>query len=682
MRTRNAAPSKRFAGLISLFFCSLAASLLAGGCGNNPYPPGESGGKVAYRLIADDPKSLDPSYSYDGSEGLILDVIYPSFYRYDFLKRDPFALELNIGAAEPTRGPYTFTRTDKAGKTETVTGEQYTFRLRPDIRYQDDPCFPGGKGRLVTANDIVYAFKRMIDPSVQSPVASFFADKVVGWEAYTQAFEKQGAKNYNNALPGVQVDPRDPLTFHIYLSQPYPQLRYLMAMHFTAPQAREAVEYWKDEYKLRHPVGCGMYRLSEFKSKQRISLEANPNRYPSRYPSQGSSQDQADGLLRDAGAALPLTDKIVFSVVKEGVTAFNLFQQGYLDVSGVTNTNATQVLKGADLSPEMKRRGVTMRRNVSVNDWYCFFNMEDPDWGGYTPRKRKLRQAVSLSIDSQAFIDVFNRGNGVLAQTMIPPGVFGYDPAYRNPYTQYDESLAKAKQLLAEAGYPDGMDPRTGKPLVLTMDGQSGSPQLAAMFEQTRRQVEKLGIKVDLKLSRYSVWRDKMKKKQFQFSPVFGWSADYPDPENFLFLFYGPNRGGPNSSLYGNPEYDRLFLEMQKMSDGPRRLALIQQLQRIVIEDCPVIPMYHDVTYSLSQAWIRNTKPHPISNDDSQYRAVDPELRAARQAGWNQPNIAPLWWGLAAAVAGIAPALQVIRQRTNRKVRRRGAVTTPEGELD
>ena len=682
MLTRNTLPVLRRWALSGLLLCSAASLLLTGGCGNNPYPPGESNGSVAYRLIGDDPKSLDPSFTYTVSEATITDVIYPSFYRYHFLKRDPFALELNIGAEEAKREPYTFTQTGKDGKTTTVNGEQYTFKLRPDIRFQDDPCFPGGKGRLANAGDILYSFKRMMDPKVQCPVGSFFADKVIGWQEYSKAFEKLGAKNYDNGLPGIQVDPKDPLTLHIYLSQPYPQLRYLMAMHFTTPQAREAVEYWKEDYKLRHPVGTGMFKMAEYKSKQRIVLEVNPNRYVSYFPKEGTAEDRTDGSLKDAGKRLPLTDKVVFSVVKESVTAFNLFLQGYLDVSGISNTNATQVLQGNDLSPDMKRRGVTMRKDVSVSVRYCFFNMNDPDWGGYTPQKRKLRQAVSLAIDSQAFVDVFNRGNGVLAQSMLPPGVFGYDPKFRNPYAQFDPNLTKAKQLLADAGYPNGIDSKTGAPLTLTMDGQMGTPELLAEFEQTKRQVEKLGIKVNLVLTRYSVWQDKTNKGQFQFSPIYGWFADYPDPENFMFLMYGPNKApGPNASFYDNAEYDRLFLQMQKMEDSPERFALIQKMQAIVTEDCPVIPMFHDVSFSLSQGWVRNTKIHPISNDDSQYRAIDVPLRSQKQAEWNPPNLAPLWWGLAIVVASIVPAIRVIGQRTNRKVRRADG-TAVEGERD
>jgi oligopeptide transport system substrate-binding protein len=575
--------------------------------------------------------------------------------------------------------PIPLHRRVKTAKKTVLKGEQYTFKLRSDIRFQDDECFPGGKGRSVTANDLLYSFKRMMDPRVQSPVASFFADKVIGWSEYSAAFEKLGNKNYDNNFPGIQVDPKDPQTLHVYLSQPYPQLRYLMAMHFTTPQAREAVEYWKEDYKLKHPVGCGMFMLTEYRSKQRIALEANPNRYPSYFPSEGMPGDKENGALRDAGKRLPLSDKVVFTVVKEGVTAFNLFLQGYLDMSAITNTNATQVMQGNDLSPDMKRRGVTMRKDVTASIRYGFFNMDDPDWGGYTPQKRKLRQAVALAIDTQAMIDVFNRGNGVLAQTMLPPGVYGYDPNYKNPYRVFDPNLAKAKQLLSEAGYANGIDPKTGSPLTLTMDGQTGSPETAAMFELFKRQIEKLGIKVTLVFTRYSVWQDKTNKGQFQFCPIYGWFADYPDPENFMFLLYSVNKApGPNSSFYNNPAYDKLFLQMRQMEDGPERFDIIQKMQKIATEDSPVIPLYHDVSFSLSQAWVRNSNSHPISNDDSQYRAIDVPLRNEKQAEWNRPNLVPLWFGLVVLIAGIAPAVRVIGQRTNRKVRRADAVMTGE----
>ncbi|MBC7805326.1 MAG: hypothetical protein H7145_04175, partial [Akkermansiaceae bacterium] len=169
--------------------CLVTLGLAGTGCSNNPYPPGEAESNTLYRVLTDDPKSLDPAFSYTVDEAYVCDLVYPSFYKYHYLKREPFELELNIGAAEPLREKVTVSVKGADGKMKQVAGERYTFKLRPDLKFQDDPCFPGGKGRQATAADIVYSFKRMADPKVQCPVAPFFADKVVGWEEYSKGFE-------------------------------------------------------------------------------------------------------------------------------------------------------------------------------------------------------------------------------------------------------------------------------------------------------------------------------------------------------------------------------------------------------------------------------------------------------------------------------------------------------------
>ncbi len=637
------------------------------GCNNNPYPPGESANNVLYTTLSDDPKSLDPSVSYTVDEARITDLVYPSFFRYHYLKTDPFVLELNLGAKEPVRAPYTFTAKD--GKT--TKGEQYTFTLKKGIRFADDPCFAGGKGREVTAADIVYAYKRMCDPSVECPVASFFEDKVVGWKDYVAGFAKDKKANYDQDLPGVQVDKNDPYTLHVYLSQPYPQLRFLMAMHFTTPIAREAVEKYGSEFALHHLVGCGPYQMTEYKTKQRIVLKANPNRLPEFYPAEGAPGDAEAGLLKDAGKQLPLTDTIIFSIISQGVTGWNLFQQGYLDAAGVGNTNYQQVItKAGTLSPEMKTRGVRLNRAVQTNIYYLAFNMNDPVLGGLTPAKRKLRQAISLAIDAQAFVDLFDQGNGKVAQWIVPPGVFGYDPDYKNPYRQYDPGLARAKQLLAEAGYPDGVDPKTGDKLTINYDNAATTPASRQLVGLVIKQIEQLGIKVESRSTRYNVFQDKLNKGNYQFF-YYGWFADYPDPENFVFLLYGPNkRPGPNASGYANPEYDKLFARMQTLDDGPERLALIKKLRDISVEDCPWIYVNHTESLSLYYDWMTNVKSHPIANDYLKYRRIDVAKRAQLQRAWNQPNYFPLVGLVGLLVAGSLPALSVVRQRQNRRVRR------------
>ncbi len=662
---------------------ALAGGLLSGGCGNNPYPPGESDQAVLYRVLGDDPKTLDPSVTYTVDESQVADLVYPSFYRYNYLKRDPYLLEPNLGAEEPTRDPVTLTVKDDKGEVKTVQGERVRFKIRPDIRFADDACFAGGKGRNVTAADFVYTFKRLSNPETKCPVASFFEDKVLDWKSYSAAFEKGGKSNYDAPWAGVQVDPNDKYAFIVTLTQPYPQLRFLMAMHFTTPLSREAIEKYGPDFQRDHLVGCGPYRMTEYKHKQRIVLEKNPNWINTTYPTDGMPGDKEQGLLADAGKSLPLTPKIVFNIIKEGVTSWNLFQQGYLDAAGVSNSNYQQVVsKAGTLSDDMKRRGIKLRKDTQVNINYLAFNMADPVLGGYTPEKKKLRQAISLSIDGQAFIDLFNQGNGKVAQFIIPPGVFGFDPSYKNPYRQYDADLVRAKQLLKEAGYPDGVDPKTGEKLTINYDNSATTAAGRQLVGLVIKQIERLGIHVVSQSTRYNIFQEKLDKGNFQFF-YYGWLADYPDPENFVFLLYGPNvRPGPNACGYNSPAYNKAFEAMRSMPDGPARMAEIVNLRAIAQEDCPWIYINHDEDLSISYDWLKNVKGNPIANDTSIYRSVDYKARAERQKEWNQPNYAPLAAFIVALIAGAIPAAGVVRQRTNRKVRRSDAAVEASDRED
>jgi peptide/nickel transport system substrate-binding protein len=644
-----------------------AAALSLAGCSNNPYPRGETARPILYRSMDDDPKSLDPSVSYNAGDARVIDVIYPSYFRYHYLKRAPYALELSLGAEEPRREPYEYHETEN-GKPVRKRGESWTFRIKRGLRFQDDPCFPGGKGREITAADMLYSFRRMADPSVPCPVRSFFEDKLLGFQAYVEQNRKRKKADYEAPVAGLQLDPKDPYTFRILLNQPYPQLRYLMAMHFTTPLAHEAVsKYGKD--LARHPVGCGPYVLAEFIPRQRIVLEVNPNRPPEFYPTDGEPEDRQAGFLDDAGKPLPLAEKVVITTIRESITGWNLFLQGYQDGWSVTQENFRQVIsQQGQLTPEMQRMGIQLQRVVGLDVGYFIFNMKDPVVGGYTPEKRKLRQAISTAIDAQAFIDLFSQGNGQAAEFLVPPGIAGYEPEYRNPYRRY--SVQRAKQLLAEAGYPGGIDPKTKERLTLYYDNAATSATGRQELGLIARQIEAIGIRMVSRSWRDNVWMDRVDKGQFQVTS-YGWIADYPDPENFLFLLYGPNvRPGPNAAAYDNPEYNRLFEQMRAMDDGPERQTILRRMRDIAVEDCPLIYREHSAYMSLSHAWHRNVKAHPLANDALKYRTADGPLRARRQKEWNQPNYWPAVGAVVFLIAGSIPAAAVIQGRRRRRVRR------------
>ena len=650
---------------------ALVMGLLAlAGCSDNPYPPGQTAQPVLYRVLGDDPKSLDPSVAYDVESAYVTDVIYPSYLQYNYLKRSPFVLDLNLGAAQPKREAYLFTANEK-GKPVQKRGESWTFRIRHDLRFQDDPCFPNGQGRAITAADFVYSWKRMGDPAVNCPIVSFFGDKIIGFADYMKqnaAREKAGKlPDYSLPVAGLQLDAKDPYTFRLLLNQPYPQIRFLMAMHFTSPLAHEAVDKYGKELT-RHPVGCGPFMMTEYEEKSRIVLQVNPNRHPEFYPTNGAPGDREAGLLQDAGKKLPLVDTIVYNIIREGITSWNLFLQGYQDSSGVSQENFQQVMAHpGTLSPDMAQRGIKLYRDLGVDVYYFAFNMSDPVFGGYTPQRRKLRQAISTAIDAQADIDLFSNGLGRQAQFLIPPRLFGYDADYKNPYRQYN--VERAKQLLAEAGYPGGVDAKTHQRLTLYFDNAGTTAEGRLLVGLTQKQVEAIGVHLESRPWRYSVFLDKIDKGEFQFQRN-GWVADYPDPENFLFLLYGPNkRPGPNGSAYANPEYDRLFNAVRVMDDGPQRLALIRKMRAIAVEDCPWIYIDHSESYGLTQPWVHNYKPHPVAMDSGKYVSVDPALRVRLQGEWNQPNYWPALGAIILLVLGSLPAASVVRRRAHRRVR-------------
>ncbi|MDX1487356.1 MAG: ABC transporter substrate-binding protein, partial [Acidiferrobacterales bacterium] len=404
------------------------------------------------------------------------------------------------------------------------------------------------------------------------------------------------------------------------------------------------------------------------------------------YPSEGEPADRAAGLLRDAGARLPFIDKVLYSLEKENIPRWNKFMQGYYDQSEILAESFDQTVQftsGGDteLTTAMVQRGIRLLTAVGTATYYTGFNMLDPVVGGYREEKRKLRQAISIAMDEEERISIFLNGRGIPAQGPLPPGIFGYEAgcAGRNPYV-YDcvEGVAKrkpieeARRLLAEAGYPDGRDARTGKPLLLYFDATAVGPEDKAILDWVVKQFAKLDIQLVPRVTDYNRFQEKMHKGNAQIYR-WGWYADYPDPENFMFLLYGPNKKvgaeGENASNYESREFDRLFERMKNMDNGATRLDLIRQMLAIARNDAPWIWGLHPKQFTLEHAWLFNNKPHNMANNTIKYVRLDPRLRAQRRQQWNPPVLWPLGVMVALALVGVVPAA-VTYLRQERRVER------------
>jgi ABC-type transport system substrate-binding protein len=424
-------------------------------------------------------------------------------------------------------------------------------------------------------------------------------------------------------------------------------------------------------------------------------MRRNPNYRGEPYPCEGMPKDRERGLLADCGKPTPFIDGIVATVEREGTPQRNKFRDGYydLEVFERTDTGNSYVVEMQDsdeVRADYERKGFDFPRSADVNSYIIGFNMIDPVIGwGATPeereRHRKLRQAISIAIDWEEYSKIFPKKAGETAMSPLPPGIPGSRDGTLegvNPVTHRvvdgrveRRPIGDAKRLMVEAGYPDGRDAQTGRPLVINYDFYApASPERKPEIDWVVRQFAKLGIQLEVRATDNNQFQDKVRKGKHQ---VFwlGWNADYPDAENFMFLLYGPNAksvsDGENTANYQNPEYDRLFVQLKSLDDGPAKQKVIDEMVAILRRDAPWSFGFYPYSSVAIQSWVHNSKPAILIRDHGRYLRLDTATRVARLAEWNRP----VWWPLALIAAALA-ALVLAARRTLRRRER----TTARGD--
>jgi len=688
---------------------------------NNPYPEDSAVENTLYSSFAERPKHLDPVRSYSSDEYAFIAQIYEPPLQYHFLKR-PYQLVPLTSDGMPEVSY--FDKDDRPLPADTgaskIAISEYLFKIQPGIRYQPHPAlavdatgayryhamrerdlarihrladFKHTGTRELTAEDYVYQIKRMAHPNLHCPIAGVMGDYIVGFKEFTKALQNElKGKPVNTYLdlrkfPMTGVTVVDRYTYKIRVKGKYPQFLYWQAMPFFAPMPWEAHRFYsqpgftdKNLVLDWYPIGTGPYMLTENNPNLRMVMVRNPNFHGETYPSEGEPGDAAEGLLADAGKPLPFIDRTVYSLEKESIPSWNKFLQGYYDNSGISSDTFDQAVKfsgkgEATLTEEMVQQGIRLVTAVATSTVYMGFNMLDETLGGLDERARKLRQAISIAVDYEEYISIFYNGRGIAAQGPIPPGIFGYreGEAGINPYV-YDwingkpvrKSLAAAKKLLREAGYADGIDQKTGKPLTLYFEARASGPDDKARLNWIRNQFEALGLQLVIRATDYNRFRDKMLKGTGQIF-MWGWNADYPDPENFLFLLHGPSGKakfkGENAANYTNPRFDRLFDEMKNMENSPKRQQIIDEMVEIARRDAPWSWGLYPKTFSLHHAWYHNVKPNLMANNTLKYKRLDPAKRAWARAAWNQPVIWPFALLAGLVAVSIVPAVVSYRRR-------------------
>jgi ABC-type transport system substrate-binding protein len=559
----------------SVFFAGLFLLIMLSGCGKTD--PKRASETVIHHRLREKVQTLDPAEVGDMVTHAVAGDIFECLYDYDYTAR-PYRLVPLIAAAMPEISE---------------DGTVYRIPVRQDVYFHDNPCFPEGKGRLLTAHDFVYAWKRIANLKNRSKSWWIFDGRVKGLDAfrdYTRDLSPEDV-DYDRPVEGLYAE--NDSTLIIKLVRPWPQLVLWLQYIATAPVAREAVDYYGKRIGY-NPVGTGAYRLVRWQRGSFLEGERHPRYFMFAETSDGSEPRR-----------LPYIDRVFWRVIPEDQPRWLLFMRGELDINTIPKDNFGQVISmGTQMTETMIRRNIRLEPFDEPNVFWVGFNMTDSEVGD----NPALRKAISFCIDRERFIELFQNGRGKVAHGYIPPMMDSYDPGIAQvSSSQLD--MARAREYLKEAervhGKPFGR-------LRLAMGGTDTTYRQMGQFIQSN--IAQLGLTVEVELFDWPTFLEKLRNGSHQmfFS---GWTADYPDVESFMQLYYSKNAPWPNNTMYNNPAFDAIFERIAVMPDSPERTALYQQAQRMVVADLPCAYVFHRIAYILRHDWVENVVPNAYRTD-------------------------------------------------------------------
>lgn len=598
--------------------CVLAAVLLASGCtGSSKTEPkpdagAENGASSSLPVLqlpipSDGPKSMDPIQGSTQYDNICVSQVYETLLQFKYLVR-PFAMEPLLLESMPEVSD---------------DGLTYHFKLKPNVHFHDDACFPEGKGRELTSQDVIYSLKRLADDSAGGNRNWWIVRETIqGFDEYREQQNAAEKFNYDAPVSGMKI--LNDREFEITLVEPIQRFLWTLTMFQTSIVPREAVEKYGNRFG-RQPVGTGPYTMKpeDWTPNQSMILAANPNYHECYYPSEHMPEDEDRNLHQSAGQRLPLNGGIVYRFFVEEQPMWLQFRQGDLAYSRVPRDNFSEAFnrRTRKLRSEFVDEGIQDNAVPLLDFIFYGFNMEDELLGGYTDKNRYLRQAISLAIDWDERNNVVYNDTATLYDGMIPPGLDGHPKDGHAQVNFRGPDLQKARELLAKAGYPNG----EGLPTIDYYSSLEGPGK--QMAELTQRQLKKIGVNINPRLDVFSTFIESINNKKASFFS-FAWGSDYPDAENNLALFYGPNESpGSNHFNYKNAEFDALYEKIRAMPSSPERTKIYEQMRDIVTNDAPYIGSLARTRYYLGQPWLLNFKPAESFHNWAKYLAIDDAKR-------------------------------------------------------
>ncbi len=601
---------------LSAIACVLMLPLAPVAQAQAPTPAADAAAPKVLRLaLASRENNLDPAQVSDVISAALVAGIFDAPLTYDHLAR-PARLKPNTATSLPEVHD-NFTR--------------FVFRIRPGIHFTDHPAFKG-KPRELTAEDYVYSIKRYYDPATRSPVLFHYENAgLLGLsELRKKAIDSKGKFDYDTPVEGLRA--LDRYSFEIKLSRPAPRLPYVLATGALAGAlAREVVEQDPSTIGER-PIGTGPFKVGAWKRGARIVLEKNPVHRHTVYDAEPNPDDAAGQALaaKLRGRALPMLDRVEITIVEEAQPRWLSFLNRQIDMVALPNEFVNLAAPNGKVAPNLAKQGIRLHQEVAVSTWYTYFGMEHPVTGGYEPHQVALRRAIALAYDGEREIRLLRRGQGIHPQTILPPGIPGYDASIRTEMSQH--SLPRAKALLDLYGYVDKngdgwRDRPDGSPLVL--EHRAETTQLSRESQQLwQKALTSVNIKSEFTVKQ---WQENIKASRAGQLMMWstGWVAALPDASYFLDVVYGPNKGMSNHARMNLPELNALHEKQRVMPDGPERFALVQQALKLGVAYMPMKATTHPINSWLTHAGVVGYVPHPFIRDYWRYIDIEPGAAAA-----------------------------------------------------
>ena len=540
------------------------------GCGQAPDTQEGVSTKIYRHGMDGAPGSLDPAQAASTYANFIVINLYDTLYRYKYLAR-PYQLQANLAAAMPDVSP---------------DGLTITIPIRKGVYFIDDPAFEEALGREVTAHDFIYSIKRHFDPDTRAQGAWIWQNRIEGLDQW-----KTEGSDYDSEVSGLLA--LDDHTIQITLTKPFPQFVHTLTQGYAAIVPREAVEKY-GQMLASHPVGSGPFKLVS-RDGARAILVKNPGfrQEPFDLASEGFDPASQSGLGLEnlQGKTPPFIDQLEFEFVSEGAARWNALSSGEIHFIKVPVSQFDSILSGRDpltLNPQYSDL-YEFEASPESGFIYTNFNMAD-ERIGYHPdpeqndRNRALRCAMVKAFDWKKNSEIFFYDIGQVFPGIIPPSVPEYDPMGDQSYIQHD--LQGARDLLEANGWtPDTLP-------TLEYGLTHGVTERQA-FEQFRDFMMTAGYPADkIRPMVFATYGDFQRAYSQGKVPLINssWTMDYPDAENLMQLYYGPNAApGSNSASYNNPDYNRLYETAATMTESPERTAIYREMNQILMSDCVAV---------------------------------------------------------------------------------------------